>query len=62
MFCSGVKIYKKINKHENVNKIFMEVNFMKLKVPTNNLVKFEMTRVRFGMNRRQDSRNFTQKS
>jgi hypothetical protein len=40
----------------------MEVNFTKLKVPTNNLVKFEITRVRFGINKRQDSGNFTQKS
>ena len=40
----------------------MEVNFMKLKVPTSNLVKFDITRARFGINRYQDSGNFTQKS
>jgi hypothetical protein len=37
-----------------MNKIFMKMNFMKLKVPTSNLVKFKLTRVRFGINRRQD--------
>jgi hypothetical protein len=40
----------------------MKLNFMKLKVPTSNLVKFEITQVRFGINRRQDLRKFTQKS
>jgi hypothetical protein len=40
----------------------MEVNFMKLKVSTSNLVKFYITRVRFGINTHQDSGNFTQKS
>jgi hypothetical protein len=38
-----------------MNKIFIEVNFMKLKVPTSNLVKFNITRTRFGINRYQDS-------
>jgi hypothetical protein len=38
-----------------MNKIFIEVNFMKLKVPTSNLVKFDITRARFGINRYQDS-------
>ena len=28
----------------------MEVNFMKLKVPTSNLVNFDITQVRFGIN------------
>jgi hypothetical protein len=37
-----------------MNKIFMKMNFMKLKVPTSNLVKFKLTRVRFGINKRQD--------
>jgi hypothetical protein len=37
-----------------MNKIFMKMNFMKLKVPTSNLVKFKLTWVRFGINRRQD--------
>jgi hypothetical protein len=40
----------------------MEVNFTKLKVPTSNLVKFEITWVKIWYKRRQDSRNFTQKS
>ena len=44
-----------------MNKIFIEVNFMKLKVPTSNLVKFDITRASFGINRYQDSKNFTQK-
>ena len=33
---------------------------MKLKVPTSNLVKFNITRARFDINKYQDSRNFTQ--
>ena len=33
---------------------------MKLKVPTSNLVKFDITRARFDINKYQDSRNFTQ--
>jgi hypothetical protein len=45
-----------------MNKFFIEVNFMKLKVPTSNLVKFDITRARFSINTYQDSRNFTQKS
>jgi len=32
----------------------MKVNFTKLKAPTNNLVKFKMTQVRFGITKRQD--------
>jgi hypothetical protein len=40
-----------------VNKIFIKPNIMKLKVPTSNLVKFEITRVRFGINRRKDLKN-----
>ena len=42
-----------------MNKIFIEVNFMKLKVPTSNLVKFDIIRARFGINRYQNSGNFT---
>jgi hypothetical protein len=42
-----------------MNKFFIEVNFMKLKVLTSNLVKFDITRVRFDINRYQDSGNFT---
>ena len=45
-----------------MNKIFMEVYFMKLKVLTSNLVKIDITRERFSINRYQDSGNFTQKS
>jgi hypothetical protein len=45
-----------------MNKIFIEVNFMKLKVSTSNLMKFDITWARFGINRYQDSGNFTQKS
>jgi hypothetical protein len=40
----------------------MEVNFTKLKVPASNLVIFEIARVKFGINRRQDMENFTRKS
>jgi hypothetical protein len=64
IFCSSVNIYiyTHTHTHENMNKFFIELNFMKLKVPTSNLVKFGITRAKFGINRYQDSRNFTQKS
>jgi len=45
-----------------MNKFFIKVNFMKLKVPKSNLVKFDITRARISINTYQDLRNFTQKS
>jgi len=51
--------YIYIYKHRNANRILIKVNGTELKVPVCNLVKFKITQVRFGVNRHQDSRNFT---
>jgi len=66
MFCTGVKKNKNNSnskkKYRNVNKILIEANCMKPKVPACNSVKFKIAWVKFDINMHQDLGSFTRKS